>query len=147
MGTALAIVLGRKQRHQVALWAHEQEVRQAIEKDRTNAVFLPGAADSGVRCGHRQSERGVAGGGDCSERDAVAALPAIVSGDDAASEAQDAGGERDQRIGAGYAAANDRGDWLGHGEHRLRRGSAERAELCVGGGARRSDGDCDCVEG
>jgi glycerol-3-phosphate dehydrogenase (NAD(P)+) len=40
-GTALSIVLGRKQRHEVTLWAYEQEVRQSIEKDRTNAAFLP----------------------------------------------------------------------------------------------------------
>jgi len=41
-GTALAIVLGRKQRHQVRLWAYEKEVRESIEKARTNAAFLPG---------------------------------------------------------------------------------------------------------
>jgi glycerol-3-phosphate dehydrogenase (NAD(P)+) len=40
-GTALSIVLGRKQRHQVTLWAHEREVRESIEKSRTNAAFLP----------------------------------------------------------------------------------------------------------
>ena len=41
-GTALSIVLGRKQRHEVTLWAYEQEVRESIEKDGTNAAFLPG---------------------------------------------------------------------------------------------------------
>jgi len=41
-GTALAIVLGRKQRHEVRLWAYEQEVRDSIAKSRTNALFLPG---------------------------------------------------------------------------------------------------------
>jgi glycerol-3-phosphate dehydrogenase (NAD(P)+) len=40
-GTAIAIVLGRGQRHQVALWAFEQEVRESIESTRTNSVFLP----------------------------------------------------------------------------------------------------------
>jgi glycerol-3-phosphate dehydrogenase (NAD(P)+) len=40
-GTALSIVLGRKQRHKVTLWAHEEEVRESIEKNRTNAAFLP----------------------------------------------------------------------------------------------------------
>jgi glycerol-3-phosphate dehydrogenase (NAD(P)+) len=40
-GTALSIVLGRKQRHQVALWAYEKEVRESIASRRTNAVFLP----------------------------------------------------------------------------------------------------------
>jgi glycerol-3-phosphate dehydrogenase (NAD(P)+) len=41
-GTALSIVLGRKQRHQVRLWAYEKEVRESIETARTNAAFLPG---------------------------------------------------------------------------------------------------------
>lgn len=41
-GTALAIVAGRKARHQVKLWAYEQEVREAIRNQRTNPVFLPG---------------------------------------------------------------------------------------------------------
>jgi glycerol-3-phosphate dehydrogenase (NAD(P)+) len=40
-GTALSIVLGRKQRHQVALWAYEKEVRESIASGRTNAMFLP----------------------------------------------------------------------------------------------------------
>jgi len=40
-GTALSIVLGRKQRHEVTLWAYEPEVRQSIEKDRANSAFLP----------------------------------------------------------------------------------------------------------
>ena len=41
-GTALAIVLGRKQRHEVRLWAYEQEVRDSIATTRTNTLFLPG---------------------------------------------------------------------------------------------------------
>ena len=41
-GTALAIVLGRKQRHQVRLWAYEKEVRESIERERINKLFLPG---------------------------------------------------------------------------------------------------------
>jgi glycerol-3-phosphate dehydrogenase (NAD(P)+) len=40
-GTAISIVLGRKQRHQVRLWAYEDEVRQGIEKSRINSLFLP----------------------------------------------------------------------------------------------------------
>src|SRR5438874_3437330 len=41
-GTAIAIVLGRKQRHQVRLWAFEKEVREAIAASRVNDLFLPG---------------------------------------------------------------------------------------------------------
>jgi glycerol-3-phosphate dehydrogenase (NAD(P)+) len=41
-GTALAIVLGRKQRHEVRLWAYEPEVREAIATCSTNTLFLPG---------------------------------------------------------------------------------------------------------
>ena len=40
-GTALSIVLGRNERHQVRLWAYEKEVRDAIESTRANTVFLP----------------------------------------------------------------------------------------------------------
>jgi glycerol-3-phosphate dehydrogenase (NAD(P)+) len=40
-GTALSIVLGRKQRHHVHLWAYEKEVRESIHTQRTNSVFLP----------------------------------------------------------------------------------------------------------
>jgi glycerol-3-phosphate dehydrogenase (NAD(P)+) len=40
-GTALAIVLGRKGRHQVRLWAFEEEVREAITASRINKLFLP----------------------------------------------------------------------------------------------------------
>ena len=41
-GTAIAIVLGRGQRHEIKLWAFEKEVRDSIESTRTNSVFLPG---------------------------------------------------------------------------------------------------------
>jgi len=41
-GTALSIVLGRKQRHQVRLWAFEREVQESIARERTNTAFLPG---------------------------------------------------------------------------------------------------------
>jgi glycerol-3-phosphate dehydrogenase (NAD(P)+) len=41
-GTALSIVLGRKQTHQVRLWAHEKEVCESIAKQRVNEKFLPG---------------------------------------------------------------------------------------------------------
>ena len=40
-GTALSIVLGRKGRHHVWLWAYEKEVRDAIASTRANALFLP----------------------------------------------------------------------------------------------------------
>jgi glycerol-3-phosphate dehydrogenase (NAD(P)+) len=40
-GTALSIVLGRKGRHQVRLWAYEKEVRDSIAENRTNTLFLP----------------------------------------------------------------------------------------------------------
>ena len=41
-GTGLSIVLGRKQRHDVTLWAYEKEVRESIASGRLNAAFLPG---------------------------------------------------------------------------------------------------------
>lgn len=40
-GTAIAIVLGRGQRHEVKLWAYEKEVRDSIDSTRTNSIFLP----------------------------------------------------------------------------------------------------------
>lgn len=40
-GTALSIVLARKQRHNVRLWAFEEAVRNSIQSNRTNALFLP----------------------------------------------------------------------------------------------------------
>jgi glycerol-3-phosphate dehydrogenase (NAD(P)+) len=39
-GTAIAIVLGRKGSHQVALWAHEPEVRESINTRHENDLFL-----------------------------------------------------------------------------------------------------------
>lgn len=42
-GTALSIVLGRNGRHEVKLWAYEQEVRDSISATRTNNAFLKGA--------------------------------------------------------------------------------------------------------
>jgi len=41
-GTALSIVLGRKETHRVRLWAHEKEVCESIERQRVNEKFLPG---------------------------------------------------------------------------------------------------------
>jgi len=41
-GTALSIVLGRKGRQEVRLWAYEEEVFRAIESRRINLRFLPG---------------------------------------------------------------------------------------------------------
>ncbi len=41
-GTGLAVVLGRKQRHEIRLWAYEKEVRESIAGARVNAAFLPG---------------------------------------------------------------------------------------------------------
>jgi glycerol-3-phosphate dehydrogenase (NAD(P)+) len=43
-GTALTIVLGRKGKHNVRLWAHENEVYEGIAKERINRHFLPGFA-------------------------------------------------------------------------------------------------------
>jgi len=40
-GTALSIVLGRKQRHGVRLWAYEKEVVESIRKNANNSIFLP----------------------------------------------------------------------------------------------------------
>jgi glycerol-3-phosphate dehydrogenase (NAD(P)+) len=41
-GTALSIVLGRKESHAIRLWAHEEEVCQSISRQRVNEMFLPG---------------------------------------------------------------------------------------------------------
>lgn len=41
-GTAISVVLGRKQIHHVRLWAHEVEVRDSIAASRMNHMFLPG---------------------------------------------------------------------------------------------------------
>jgi glycerol-3-phosphate dehydrogenase (NAD(P)+) len=41
-GTAISIVLGRKQRHEVRLWAYEDAVRESIAAHRVNELFLPG---------------------------------------------------------------------------------------------------------
>jgi glycerol-3-phosphate dehydrogenase (NAD(P)+) len=41
-GTGLAIVLGRKETHQIRLWANEPEVAESIAKRRVNERFLPG---------------------------------------------------------------------------------------------------------
>jgi glycerol-3-phosphate dehydrogenase (NAD(P)+) len=41
-GTALSIVLGRKETHRVRLWAHEKEVCDSIARQRVNEKFLPG---------------------------------------------------------------------------------------------------------
>ena len=40
-GTALSVVLGRKGKHQIALWAHEEEVRNSIQSHHLNSLFLP----------------------------------------------------------------------------------------------------------
>src|SRR5271170_386968 len=41
-GTALSIVLGRKDTHQIRLWVHEKEVCDTIAQQRVNEKFLPG---------------------------------------------------------------------------------------------------------
>jgi glycerol-3-phosphate dehydrogenase (NAD(P)+) len=41
-GTALSIILGRKQTHDIRLWAHEKEVCESIAQRRVNEKFLPG---------------------------------------------------------------------------------------------------------
>jgi glycerol-3-phosphate dehydrogenase (NAD(P)+) len=43
-GTALSVVLGRKGRHEVKLWAYEKEVRESIQARRINELFLPSQA-------------------------------------------------------------------------------------------------------
>lgn len=40
-GTALSIVLGRQNRHEVRLWAREKQVRDSVAATRINAMFLP----------------------------------------------------------------------------------------------------------
>ncbi|MGA9389003.1 MAG: NAD(P)H-dependent glycerol-3-phosphate dehydrogenase [Candidatus Sulfotelmatobacter sp.] len=41
-GTALSIILGRKENHRIRLWAHEREVCDAMTQQRVNEKFLPG---------------------------------------------------------------------------------------------------------
>lgn len=41
-GTALSIVLGRKETHRVRLWVYEREVCESIAQRRVNEKFLPG---------------------------------------------------------------------------------------------------------
>lgn len=41
-GTALSIVLGRKQTHSIRLWAYEREIEESIAARRVNELFLPG---------------------------------------------------------------------------------------------------------
>jgi glycerol-3-phosphate dehydrogenase (NAD(P)+) len=41
-GTALSIILGRKESHAIRLWAHEKKVCESITQQRVNEMFLPG---------------------------------------------------------------------------------------------------------
>jgi len=41
-GTALSIVAGRSGRHRVRLWAHEKEVRESVNAQHVNDLFLAG---------------------------------------------------------------------------------------------------------
>jgi glycerol-3-phosphate dehydrogenase (NAD(P)+) len=41
-GTALSIVLGRKENNRIRLWAHEKQVCDTIARQRVNEKFLPG---------------------------------------------------------------------------------------------------------
>ena len=41
-GTALSIILGRKETHRVRLWVYEKEVCESIAQQRVNEEFLPG---------------------------------------------------------------------------------------------------------
>ena len=41
-GTALSIVLGRKETHRIRLWVYEKEVCESIAQQRVNEKFLPG---------------------------------------------------------------------------------------------------------
>ncbi|HKD82136.1 MAG TPA: NAD(P)H-dependent glycerol-3-phosphate dehydrogenase [Candidatus Angelobacter sp.] len=43
-GTALAMVVSRRDGHDVRLWALEKEVLQSIDRSRSNDLFLPGIA-------------------------------------------------------------------------------------------------------
>jgi glycerol-3-phosphate dehydrogenase (NAD(P)+) len=43
-GTALSIALARQNRHQVSLWAYEQDVRESIAQRGVNHMFLPDQA-------------------------------------------------------------------------------------------------------
>jgi glycerol-3-phosphate dehydrogenase (NAD(P)+) len=43
-GTALSILLGRKETHRVRLWAHEKDVCESISRLHVNEKFLPGQA-------------------------------------------------------------------------------------------------------
>ena len=50
-GTALSVVLGRRGRHRVRLWAYEKEVRDSITARRVNERFLPEyPVPDAVRC-------------------------------------------------------------------------------------------------
>lgn len=40
-GTALSIILGRKETHRVRLWAHDKEICESIARQRVNEKFLP----------------------------------------------------------------------------------------------------------
>src|SRR5215475_5331917 len=40
-GTALAIVAGRRGKHEVRLWAYEKEVCESLKQSRINTLFLP----------------------------------------------------------------------------------------------------------
>ncbi len=56
-GTGISVVLGRKQTHNVRLWAHEAEVRESIAARRVNELFLPGQSiPESVRCTNRLAE-------------------------------------------------------------------------------------------
>jgi len=41
-GTALAIVAGRRAKHEVCLWAYEKEVAASLQQSHVNNLFLPG---------------------------------------------------------------------------------------------------------
>jgi glycerol-3-phosphate dehydrogenase (NAD(P)+) len=41
-GTALSIILGRKNAHRIHLWSRNPQVRESIQKTRTNQKLLPG---------------------------------------------------------------------------------------------------------
>src|SRR5262245_43368624 len=50
-GTGLAIVFGRKGKHEVRLWAHQKEVCESVDARRINELFLPGCTlPHSVRC-------------------------------------------------------------------------------------------------
>ena len=127
----------------VRLWAYEPEVVEAINRRQENPVFLPGCRlAKGLRA-LEDRDRGGAGG----RRDSLRGARAMWCGGSCSrSPAQrargNAGGERDQGTGTGFAAA----DVGGAGAGRARRAGrgALRPQLRAGGVPGAADGRGGC---